>query len=164
MKLNTFAIDYEGNIWGFGEDDYFGTLGNAENADSSVFIQITSEVRFKGVWSASPSVALDEYGDLWWWGYDRFEFVHQVDCLRNHSHENRCEGACSPIPIEMDFYSQNSLDIVYCCKLANKIYILNNKNEVWGWSRVRGVLPSITIYLGDGTTELRDKENMVRIF
>ena len=129
---NTFALDNEGNIWGCG-GDFFDTLGNREKADSSILIQLTSDIRFKQIRSASPSVALDDYGDLWWWGSDRFELLHKVECLKDHLHENICKGACSPIPIEMDFYGQYDLGVVSFYKSSYKIYILNNKNEVWGW-------------------------------
>ena len=158
---NTFALDNEGNIWGCGSD-FFDRLGNREKADSSILIQLTSDIRFKQIRSASPSVALDDYGDLWWWGSDRFELLHKVECLKDHLHEHACEGAFSPVPVEVDCYG---LDIVAFYKSSHRIYIFNSKNEVWGWSKLKGILPAeLPIYLGDGPTELRGIENRVRIF
>jgi alpha-tubulin suppressor-like RCC1 family protein len=150
MKQNTFVIDYEGNIWGCG-NDYFERLGNAKNADSSVLIQITSEVRFKEIGYFSPSVALDEYGGLWWWGYDRYELCHVAECLKLHIHDESCEGviACTPIEIEVyDFPIITSFAKSTCA-----MYVLSDKSEVFSWTRkIKLSVEWVIFYLGDGTS------------
>lgn len=62
------AIDSEGHIWTWGENNY-GQLGNGTNTNSSRPAKILPDKTFKEVFSGSDfMVALDTDGNIWTWG------------------------------------------------------------------------------------------------
>lgn len=67
------AIDYEGNLWSWGLND-FGQLGNnmKDNKIHNVPVQIVKDKKFVKIAAGySYSMAIDEEGNLWTCGYNR---------------------------------------------------------------------------------------------
>ena len=72
-STHRLAIDNNGNIWSWGDNTY-GELGdgstNSKNINEAIMLE--SDVKFKEVLAGSNySLAIDEAGNLWAWGYNR---------------------------------------------------------------------------------------------
>ena len=68
------AIDYEGNLWSWGLND-FGQLGNnmKDNKIHDVPVQIVKDKKFVKIAAGNLySMAIDEEGNLWTCGYNRY--------------------------------------------------------------------------------------------
>ncbi len=66
---HTLAIDGEGNIWSWGNNNN-GQLGTGDLEDRNIPVQITEGIRYKTVATCmnDKSYAIDEDGNLWSWG------------------------------------------------------------------------------------------------
>jgi alpha-tubulin suppressor-like RCC1 family protein len=71
-----YALDSNGNIWGAGYNGY-GQLGNGTTTNSNYFVRAhkPKDIRFVdfypvGYRSGTGIIAVDQYGDLWAWGYN----------------------------------------------------------------------------------------------
>ena len=69
---HTLGIDEQGNLWAWGRNEN-GELGNGTTTrSSSIPVQIKEGTKFKKVGSGHwYSLAIDEQGNLWAWGYNR---------------------------------------------------------------------------------------------
>ena len=107
---HSLAIDADGNLWAWGDDDY-GQVGNgAPTGDVTAPAQITSHTTYTRVAAGgSHSLALDADGNLWAWGNDDYGQVgkrcphrtrHQTstDHHRHHLHGHRRRPTSIPSP------------------------------------------------------------------
>ncbi len=71
-NFHSLAIDEAGALWAWGYNSY-GQLGNGNTNNSNIPKKITNtdNTKFVSVWAGgSHSIAIDEAGSLWAWGYN----------------------------------------------------------------------------------------------
>jgi len=134
---NTFiALDSNGNLWGWGNNDY-GQVGNGDTnqgINQETPIQITGSgsttnptiiVDFVDVYGTNGTfIALDENGDLWGWGDNEFGQV-------GNGENGIGETQNSPVQIT----DTNGGDPVFedvSSGLAHNI-ALDSNGDLWGW-------------------------------
>ena len=128
---HTLGIDEQGNLWAWGRNEN-GELGNGTTTrSSSIPVQIKEGTKFKKVGSGHwYSLAIDEQGNLWAWGYNR----------NGQLGDGTTTDSSIPIQIkEGTKFKEVSAGVSY--SLA-----IDEQGNLWAWGYNRNG------QLGDGTT------------
>jgi alpha-tubulin suppressor-like RCC1 family protein len=159
---NTFAIDKDGNIWACGKNTY-AQVGDSTKVTRAVLQQITEELRFVQVSSACS--ALDEFGDLWWWGLDMVECYRKFKCIHfeeKPDHDVRfCEGYIALEPEEAECSKANGLKFNFYYD-TRALYAVDKQGAVWVWTGNS----TVERYLGNGRINNNSQsfETPIKIF
>ncbi len=120
---HSMAIDTNGDTWAWGSNQY-GQLGNASSANDPhpVPDRVDSAVQFSQI-SAGwvHSVALDDNGDVWTWGSNRYG---QLGNTTNSGTTNS-----NPVPTKVDI----GVDFGQISGGYNHSLALDTNGDVWGW-------------------------------
>lgn len=168
----TIALDDDGNLWTWGESNYYNTTGNSTTyVTTPRRVELNEDVKFKDISADKNSYyqmyAIDTKGRLWTWGYTGYplsgagvsSFYMARTCVSELTYKNN--------PLAVAYSEGVRLEEIKTT--YNLVIARDNNNKTWIWgpgasSIVTGIDVSVPYCLGnaEGLQEFYESGNYIK--